>query len=67
MNDHKRHCSPSWLDEKDKTSKKRHCNSNQSLLEGEITCSDKKIPEDMQSVLVDKTMGSIFGSSREVI
>nr|POE91459.1 helicase and polymerase-containing protein tebichi [Quercus suber] len=66
VNDHKRHCSPSWLDEKYKTSKKRHCNNNQSLLEGEITCSDKKIPEDMQSLLVDKTMGSIFGSSREV-
>nr|POE91457.1 helicase and polymerase-containing protein tebichi [Quercus suber] len=66
VNNHKRHCSPSWLDEKYKTSKKRHCNSNQSLLECEITCSNKKIPKDMQSVLVDKTMRSIFGSSREV-
>nr|POE48267.1 helicase and polymerase-containing protein tebichi [Quercus suber] len=66
VDDHKRHCSPSWLDGKDKTSKKRHCNNNQSLFEGEITCSDKKNPEDMQSVLVDKTMGSVFGSSREV-
>nr|POF25490.1 hypothetical protein CFP56_46323 [Quercus suber] len=32
----------------------------------EITCSDKKIPKDILSVLVDKTVGSIFGSSREV-
>lgn len=66
MNDQKRHHSPLCLDGKDKACKKRHCNTNQSHIEGEITCSNKKNPEDMQSGFIDKAAVSVFSSSREV-
>jgi hypothetical protein len=66
VNDQKRHRSPSCLDGKDKACKMRHCNTNQSHLEGEVTGSNKKDPEDMQSGFIDKSMISVFSSSREV-
>ncbi|XP_059460849.1 helicase and polymerase-containing protein TEBICHI isoform X2 [Corylus avellana] len=66
VNDQKRNRSPSCLDGKDKACKMRHCNTNQSHLEGEVTGSNKKDPEDMQSGFIDKSMVSVFRSSREV-
>ncbi|XP_041019360.1 helicase and polymerase-containing protein TEBICHI isoform X2 [Juglans microcarpa x Juglans regia] len=66
VNEHKRHYSLLCLDRMDKTSKKK-CNTNGSHLEGEFTCSKKKNLEDMQPGDVDKTVLSVFSSSREVI
>ncbi|KAG6649379.1 hypothetical protein CIPAW_07G208100 [Carya illinoinensis] len=66
VNEHKRHYSPSCLDRMDKTSKKKF-NTSDSHLEGEFTCSKKKNHDDMQPGDVDKTVLSVFSSSREVI
>lgn len=68
MNANKRCGSPSPLDVKNETSKKRHCiaNRDQSWLEGEDFCLNKRSQRDEQLDLIVKPVETIFDSSREV-
>ncbi|XP_062018737.1 helicase and polymerase-containing protein TEBICHI isoform X1 [Rosa rugosa] len=59
VNGHKRHPSPSLLDEESKTFRKRHCGSDKSYEERETIRSTEKSYEAMQSACVDKNRVTI--------
>lgn len=57
---------PEVNDQKNNACEKKHCTTNQSHLDGNITCSNEKNPEDLRSGLVDRTLVSVFSPSGEV-
>ncbi|EEF45923.1 DNA polymerase theta, putative [Ricinus communis] len=67
LNDHKRHGSPLLVDDRDKTSKKRHCDcvTSQSLSEGETAFFFEKKAENKQSAIIATAEMPLYHVSRE--